>query len=372
MSRKPKADVAFLFLGEMLLVPHLWPIVDALARERPKLIIDLWISTSVHEDLLSRWMDPDVHGNVRLRHAPGYSLQPVPHAGDNPELPAKMPMLARLAPRLARMPVVVCAEQTSLWLPRLLPMRSRFIFTVHGAGPLNYNKDGRLRYASRLFVPSDYLTKDHVRHGIAQENIVVTGYVKASFAPSLTSDMIFPEARPVVLYTPHWQSYRSSWWDWGRQIVEMLAEQSRFNVIIAPHQRLFEQDRKARAFLDGFSSQRHMHEDSGSFAMVDGSYTRMADLYLGDSSSQIIEFLANPRPCVIADSPSMTWPSGDYQKCGDVVRTAEDIWPALMAASERHSAYRDFQHSLALEALGNADEEAALRSARAILDLLDS
>lgn len=372
MSRKPTAHVAFLFLGEMLLVPHLWPIVDALARERPDLTIDLWISTSVHEDLLSRWMDPVVHGKVQLRRAPGYSLQPVLHAGDNPQLPAKMPMLARLAPRLAHVPVVVCAEQTSLWLPRLLPMRSRFIFTVHGAGPLNYNKDGRLRFASRLFVPSDYLTEDHVRHGIARENIVVTGYVKASFAPSLTSDMIFPEARPVVLYTPHWQSYRSSWGDWGRQIVQMLAEQSKFNVIIAPHQRLSERDPEARAFLDRFSGQRHMHEDSGSFAMVDGSYTRMADVYLGDSSSQIIEFLANPRPCVIADSPSMTWPPGDYQKCGDVVLTVDDIWPAIMAASERHSAYRDFQHGLATKALGNAGAEAAVRSARAILDLLDS
>ena len=34
--------VAFLFLGETLLIPHLYPIVEALVAVAPDLPIDLW------------------------------------------------------------------------------------------------------------------------------------------------------------------------------------------------------------------------------------------------------------------------------------------------------------------------------------------
>src|SRR3546814_14758429 len=38
---------------------------------------------------------------------------------------------------------LVCAEQTSLWLPRLLPMRPKFINTLHGAGTMMTRADKR-------------------------------------------------------------------------------------------------------------------------------------------------------------------------------------------------------------------------------------
>ncbi len=367
-----RADVAFLFLGEMLLVPHLWPIVDALARMRPDLTIDLWISTAAHEALLGGWLDSAVHRGVRLRRAPGFTRGVSGVVGDNPALPAKLPMLLRLVPRLWNVPLVICAEQTSLWLPRMLPMKARFIFTVHGAGPLNYNKDGRLRHAAALFVPSDYLTAEHIAHGIAPDAVVVTGYAKAGFRPSITAADIFATERPVLLYTPHWQRYRSSWWDWGRDIVAMLAAQDHYNVVIAPHQRLFERDTEARTFLEQFAGHPHIHFDSGSFAMVDGSYTAMADLYLGDSSSQIIEYLARPRPCVVLDSPAMDWKPDDYRRCGTVVRGLDDLWPALLAAAEAHAAYRLVQQMFARKALGDAGQDAPRRAASAIIDRLQA
>lgn len=372
MRKSDRADVAFLFLGEMLLVPHLWPIVEALAQARPDLTIDVWISTSAHEELLGEWMAPLTPARVRLRRAPGFLQHATLAKGQNPPLPAKLPMLMRLAPALWNVPVTVCAEQTSLWLPRVLPMRSRFVFTVHGAGPLNYNRDGRLRHASRLFVPSDYLTEEHVAHGIARDAIAVTGYVKSAFRPSVTAVDIFPDARPVLLYAPHWQRYRSSWWEWGHAIVEMLAAQDRYNVVLAPHQRLFERDEEALAYLNRFADLPNVHVDSGSFAMVDGSYTQMADLYLGDSSSQIIEYLARPRPCVTLDTPEMAWKPDDYRRCGAVVRPFDDLWPAIMAAEDQHPSYRDVQSAFAIEALGDAGDDAPRRSARAIIDLLST
>lgn len=366
------AKVAFLFLGEMLLVPHLWPIVDALARQEPELPIDLWISTSVHEDLIDGWLGPE-HRNLRLRRAPGFVALKDFERGRNPPLPAKLPMLARLVPMLRGARVVVCAEQTSLWIPRVLPTRTRYIFTVHGAGPLNYNRDGRLKCAWRLLVPSALHTPEHLANGIRPERIVETGYAKASFPPSLRPSDLFADARPILLYAPHWQRHRSSWWNWGREIVAMLAEQDRYNVILAPHQRLFERDPEACAALQVLKARPHIHVDSDSFAMVDGSYTAMADLYLGDSSSQIVEYLAQPRPCVLLDSPGMSWRSDEqegYRNCGDVVRDMAALWPAIAQAPERHPHFADFQTRFAARALGDTSAAAPMRAAEAIMQAL--
>lgn len=367
-----RGKVAFLFLGEMLLVPHLWPIVDALARARPDVVIDLWVSTSVHERLIGGWLG-DAHHNVRLRRAPGYLALGDLDPGTNPPLPPKLPMLARLVPRLIGTRVVVCAEQTSLWIPRLLPTGTRYIFTVHGTGPLNYNRDGRLRAAWRLLVPSALHTPGHLAHGVRPDRIVETGYAKASFHAPTGSPRLFADDRPVILYTPHWQRYRSSWWDWGRDVVDMLVAQQRFNVILAPHQRLFERDPEARALLDAAARAGHVHVDSGSFAMVDGSYTRMADLYLGDTSSQIVEFLARPRPCVLLQSPNMAWRDANdegYRDCGDVVSDPAAIWTAIEAASARHGRYAAFQADFAAREMGDTSDAAPARAAAAIVEAL--
>ncbi len=48
-----RGPVAFFFLGETLLIPHLYPVVEELAKQAD-LTIDLWVSTSVHEELLRR------------------------------------------------------------------------------------------------------------------------------------------------------------------------------------------------------------------------------------------------------------------------------------------------------------------------------
>src|SRR4051812_44005367 len=61
------APVAFLFLGETLLIPHLFPIAEALAAAGVQ--CDLWVSTSVHEALLGRWAASE---HIRIRRAPGF------------------------------------------------------------------------------------------------------------------------------------------------------------------------------------------------------------------------------------------------------------------------------------------------------------
>ena len=352
-------SVAFLFLGESLLIPHLLPIVDALAELAPAQPIDLWVRDEATEAVLAA----RTHGNamVRIRRAPGFDRRL-----------RKLPLLLRMVPRLWSAPVVVCAEQTSLWIPRLFPFHWRFIKTAHGVGSMSARDDPRRRAAWQLLVPSELERETYLRRGISPERVLATGYVKASFTGGAFRPR-FPTPRPIVLYTPHWQRHRSSWWDWGRQIVAMLIRQRRFNVILAPHQRLVERDPTVRDVLAEAAAAPHVHADLDSFAMVDGSYTAAADIYLGDTSSQVVEFLARPRPCVFLNSQQLDWRATDdhgFWECGEVVDDLARVEGALDEAAHAHERYIQVQRAFAAKALGDTSSEAPRRAARIILDAL--
>lgn len=363
-----KGPVAFLFLGETLLIPHLWPVVAALAQDGDT-AIDLWVATDVHEHLLSRWAAALDHPALRIRRAPGYRRTPGLAPGDNPPLPAKLPMLARLAPRLWRTPVAVCAEQTSLWLPRLLPMLpTRFVKTSHGVGSMSARDDPRRRAAWAMCVPSQRERATYLARGFAPDRVVATGYVKASFAADRTVPR-FAEQRPVVLYNPHWQRHRSSWWDWGPQVVRRIAADGRWNLIFAPHQRLVERAADVCAVAASVAQLPNVHVDLGSFAGVDGSYPAAADLYLGDTSSQLLEFAARPRPCVFLNPGAVAWrghPDYAMWACGSVVDRLDALLPTLAAAPRDQPHFAALQADFAAASLGCTDGTAPGRVADVI------
>ncbi|TXC69720.1 hypothetical protein FSB78_01140 [Sphingomonas ginsenosidivorax] len=363
--------VAFLFLGETLLIPHLYPIVEALAAADPALPIELWASTSMHAALLERW-SADLP-SVRIRRAPGFrTVGDV--EGRNPALPAKLPMLARLLPHLARTPVVVCAEQTSLWLPAVVPLKTRFIDTFHGAGSMMARGHWRRRAGWRTLVAAERDRRALIAGGDTPSRVVTTGYVKAAFRQRTPATTLFANTRPVVLYTPHWQAHRSSWWRWGPEVVERVLADGRYNLIFAPHQRLAERAPDLRPFAEGLAGRPGVHVDLDSFAMVDGSYTAAADAYLGDTSSQVVEYMIRPRPCVFLNALGADW-KGDvsYEMwgAGEVVETLDSLIPALERAPAMHEGFAAFQARFVEDALGDIGGGAPTRAAAQILMALE-
>jgi hypothetical protein len=364
--------VAFLFLGETLLIPHLYPIVEALAADGD-VAIDLWVATSVHEQLLTRWSEG--LAKVRIRHAPGFRALPAGADGRNPPLPAKIPTLVRLVPHLLRAGVVVCAEQTSLWLPRALPFLPPFVKTSHGVGSMSARDDPRRRAARVMLVPSERERTTYLARGFAPDRVIATGYVKSAFGQRSMATLPFADARPVVLYAPHWQRHRSSWWHWGAETVQRIAGDGRWNLIFAPHQRLVEGAPEVRQVMAALADHPNVHCDIDGFAMVDGSYTAAADLYLGDTSSQVIEFLSRPRPCVFLNAGGVDWradPSYAQWACGEVVDDPADLLAALVRAPAVHAGFVEEQARFAADSLGDTGGAAPACAARIIRDLLDN
>src|SRR5205085_183045 len=98
---------------------------------------------------------------------------------------------------------------------------------------------------------------------------------------------------------PHFDRSLGSWTAWGPQILRAFAGQRDFNLIFAPHLRLFgSRPAEAIAALAPFREHPGIHIDLGdTTAAIDMTYTRLADVYLGDASSQVYEFLRTPKPC---------------------------------------------------------------------------
>jgi CDP-glycerol glycerophosphotransferase (TagB/SpsB family) len=212
-----------------------------------------------------------------------------------------------------------------------------------------------------------------IEEGDDPARIVTTGYVKAAFRQRTPAATWFADARPVIFYNPHWQAHRSSWWRWGRETVERIVADGRFNLIFAPHQRLVERAPELQAFAGKLAGRSDVHCDLDSFAMVDGSYTAAADLYLGDTSSQVVEYMMRPRPCVFLNALGADWQEeASYAMwgAGEVVETLDALIPAIERAPTLHPGHAAFQARFAQDALGDVSGRAPDRAAQEIIAAL--
>ena len=92
-----------------------------------------------------------------------------------------------------------------------------------------------------------------------------------------------------------------------------FAGQSRFNCIVAPHIMLHQRRihispaHKVVKWRNDLPADLlkapNIHFDFGSPNSVDMTYTLAADIYLGDVSSQIYEWIIKPRPAIFPAGP---------------------------------------------------------------------
>lgn len=245
------------------------------------------------------------------------------------------------------------------------------IMAFHGAGDRAYGFNKRLERFDLLLLsgPKKYhRLKDS---GILRENNwAIVGYPKFDVV-QVDEDagrQLFTEHRPIVLYNPHFRRHLSSWYQWGREILDFFVHSSHYNLIFAPHVELKGRKQKWLS-LRKYRSYPHIHVDLGSTASIDMTYTRIADIYLGEVSSQIGEFLLQPRPCVFLNSHHISWKANpDYLhwQLGPVIDTPSQLEGALAKAVETHDHYLQVQTQYFRDSFELTDESSGLRAARAI------
>lgn len=370
-------SAAFLFLGELFLIPHLLPIATALARLPAPPRITAFVITTIHEEIIRDALDRlGLAARVEVRRARGFRHFPK-GCRDMPDLPPKLLVLALNAPAILRHDVAIVAERTSLWLPRILHRRgTAFVYNEHGAAPHANFASVRNRFATRILMPGAGMAQRVRDSGHADAPIAVVGYIKRDFIREVSGSghvPAFAEPRPTIVYVPHWLRAKSSWWAMGEQVLDFFARSDRYNLIVAPHIRLPDVDAGFEARLRPYRDRPNIHIDSGSFRLIDQSYINGADIYLGDGSSQVVEFAERPRPAIFLNPDRVDWradPRFSHWTMGDVIDDVADLDAALARAPAAHAAYAPVQRAYVDRMMGPDDHQASQRAAAVVTDII--
>jgi anti-sigma factor RsiW len=271
-------------------------------------------------------------------------------------IPPKLLSLTVLAKWLNGFDAIALPERTSMLLKRIGVRRPHYIHLDHGAGDRAVGFDRRIRHF-------DFVLMAGMKHRerLLSERLVapaahaVVGYPKFDAADAIRDRdwRPFDNDRPTIFYNPHFSDL-GSWSMCGEQVLEAFAAQDRYNLIVAPHVRLLD-SRAARErwepILTRFDALPHILVDRGSDRAIDMTYTTLADLYLGDVSSQVYEFLCQPKPCLFLNPHGVTWQEDEnyaHWHFGPVVADAH----GLIKAVDRAFAEQPRRARLQAEAVG--------------------
>jgi hypothetical protein len=233
------------------------------------------------------------------------------------------------------------------------------IHIPHGAGDRERGFEQRIKLFDHTIVAGNKDKRRMLNAGLVSEiNCSISGYIKAAAVKKIgtTAPDFFNNGKPTVLYNPHFDKKLSSWWKFGREIISYFESQNRFNLIFAPHIRLWERlNQSDKSFLRKFRNNSDIIIDEYSRYAIDMTYVNYSDIYLGDVSSQVYEFIIHPRPCVFVLPQYINF-RGDqnYAHCsfGDVCFESAALFAALEISKQRHAIYKDVQLMAIPEALG--------------------
>ncbi len=279
--------------------------------------------------------------------------------------------------------VLVVAEKTSLILKTIYGLTSlKIVHTRHGAGDRAIGFDKASAGFDHVLCSGQKIRERLIRDaGVRQERISVVGYPKFDRITTSAS-LLRPEpARPIVLYNPHPSPHLSSWYRHGRAVLDFFVDNEDYQLIFAPHVMLFERPfvvtiDRLRIDRPGIISHKYLrspniHIDLGSRSSTDMSYTQAADIYLGDVSSQVYEYLYRPRPCLFLDSHQRKWrgdPNFEHWNAGPVITKPEELAKGLNEALATHvSHYQAVQLAMRDHSFDLSERPSSLRAAEAIV-----
>ena len=339
----PLPRIAFLFNAQAHQIFHGITVAEQLSLGW-RANVDILSASSTHLALARRLTHPDSHCLLRFDLIGPSALRAVA-AATGSVVPPKLLTLFAARHQLDGYDAIALPERTSTIMRGLGVRKPRLIHLDHGAGDRAVGFDPRIARFDFALVAGEKQRRRMLADGLIRtDGHAVVGYPKFDAADRSRRDgwTPFDDERPIILYNPHFSKALGSWHDHGAEIARRIAEDGRFNLIVAPHVRMCDSRKRRASFLRALAPIRdlpNVHIDPGSDRSIDMSYTTMADLYLGDVSSQIYEFLRRPRPCLFFNGNGRSWrgdPDHAHWRFGPVVENAALILRAIDYAIDSH------------------------------------
>lgn len=369
-------------------VAHSLPVALALARGYPGIEVVLATGNNALDAAIDRLVIPEAKARVtRVRLRLNGPLRRWLSAVLNPLLPFdKAALYGSNLPFFRSLDALVVTEKTSLLLKSRYGLhRLRIIHCRHGAGDRAIGFNAESARFDHVLVAGPKIRDRLIREaGVPAKRLSVVGYPKFDRLPASPPRLpMQANGRPTVLYNPHPAPRLSSWYAMGQAILRYFRDSTRYNLIFAPHVMLFQRRwvpsiehlglRRAGRVPEDMLNCPHIHVDLGSSASTDMTYTRAADIYLGDASSQVYEFMQCPRPCIFLNPRRLPWQENQsfaHWTAGPVVSSMAELDKALARASTDFETYRPVQQKLFGYTFDLNRTPSALRAARAIYRFL--
>ena len=366
-------------------VMHSIPTAFELARRYPEICVVIISTTEAEAEAVAGIAAdfPDVSCKFEMAAPPAYASL-FDRVTGHALLAKRFGVLWRHRALFRSLDVLVVPDKTSLVLKRWLGAGCPLMInTFHGAGDRAGGYKGVAGFDYHLLPGRKYEARMLAEGMVEPDRYTVVGYVKFDRIRNTPRPKLFSNDRPTVLYAPHFDPKFSSWYGWGESILDYFAHNPDYNLIFAPHVLLYRRrwhistegglPRRTPAIPDAARHAPNILVDPGSLASIDMTYTRAADIYLGDVSSLVYECLIEPGPCVFFNRSKANWRDNDnfrFWRTGEVMESLNELPAALSMAKSDPMRYRAEQERAVAEAFDLTDTPSAIRAADAIATFL--
>mgnify|MGYP006124929987 CR=1 FL=1 len=189
-------------------------------------------------------------------------------------------------------------------------------YLYHGTGTREYGFENKLKDFDYILTPGNY-HKERLKKTllISDEKINIVGTPKSDWIKlkKIRNNNLFNNESPVFYYVPHWDINLSSYLKWRKIILNYFINNNQYNLIFAPHPLIKHLSKKEGYKIENnLKSANNIIIDHGGKNSIDGTYSALADIYIGDVSSMITEWiLQKPRPCIFINAHEKKWKNED-------------------------------------------------------------
>ena len=361
-----KHQIGFLYLGPISHIYHSISIAFHLSTN-DNYEVTLFVSADPNLEIITKVINKFKSHKCNIEYLRPTIIHKLIRKFKNAPHPRVRNVLKKNKNKLSKFKALVLTDRHVLNGTTMKPF---YILTGHGAGDRAKGFTKSMRRFDYILVSGNEKWRRMVElNYISEGSGEIIGYPKFDIA-LLNNNTISPfkDTKPIVLYNPHFFKKETSWYLWGKKILDYFLENKNYNLIFAPHLILF--GKKKDSIDKKYYQSENIHIDLESYALIDMTYTKIADIYLGDVSSQVYEFVGlKKRPCIFLNTHNLEWKNNSafrMWKMGDVIEDLFFLDTILKKSQKSFSVYYPIQSKLVEDTFSVSDQSAGKRGAMAI------
>lgn len=258
-------------------------------------------------------------------------------------------------------------------------LKPKLVIMKHGAGDRKYSFDPTYGEYNLVLIGGEHHLRVMLEKEIVKkEQIKVIGYPKFDYPvdSEKVKSNLFKNTNPIILYNPHWHPKYSSYNKYAKFILEFFQKNNNYNLIFAPHILLYHWSVRYQFDIDLKSySGDNIHIDFGSSYSTDNTYTTIGDVYIGDVSSLVYEWVAlKPRPCIFLNANGAQWENNLYYRFWEMgyVINKKSEFKEVFTRSVKDNSFIQLQKNRIKEYIDITEVPSSKRAANAITEFLNN